>query len=175
VADRMIHSDSQRGELVETCKALLALTALVMLPAPVAAQEPLEIPPEVMEAIQGDISTIHQELMQASIILEPGQSGAFWAIYDEYLVEVASLTAERTELLRDFALAFDTMDDSTAVDMGHRALSHDARRHETVARYFDRIADEVGGTVAGQFLQIENRIHTLKDLRLELEIPIIRG
>lgn len=160
---------------MDTWKTLVALAALVLLPLAAAAQEPLEIPPEIMEAIQGDVSTIHQELMQATITLEPGQSGAFWSIYDEYLEEVASLTAERTELLKDFALAFDTMDDDVAVDMGHRALSHDARRHETLARYFDRIADEVGGTVAGQFLQIENRIHTLKDLRLELEIPIIGG
>ena len=33
----------------------------------------------------------------------------------------------------------------------------------------------LGGVVAGQFLQIENRINTLKDLRLELELPIIGG
>jgi hypothetical protein len=113
--------------------------------------------------------------MQATITLEPGQSGAFWSIYDEYLAEVASLTAERTELVKDFALAFDTMDDETAEAMGRRALQYDARRHETIAKYFDRIADEMGGKVAGQFLQIENRIYTLKDLRLELEVPIIGG
>ena len=42
-------------------------------------------------------------------------------------------------------------------------------------KIFDRISDALGGVVAGQFLQIENRINTLKDLRLELELPIIGG
>lgn len=171
----MIHHASQRGFFVNACKTLAAVAALMTLPYAASAQETLEIPPEIMEAIQGDVSTIHQELMQATITLEPGQSGAFWSIYDEYLEEVASLTAERTELIKDFAVAFDTMDDDTAVEMGHRALQYDSRRRDTVATYFDRIADELGGKVAGQFLQIESRIQTLKDLRLELEVPIIGG
>jgi hypothetical protein len=160
-------------------KTLNALKLLVLLTgfaaaAPLTAQEDqLEIPPEIMEAIQGDVATIHQELMQATISLEAGQAGPFWAVYDEYVEEVKALTAERTELLRDFAMAFDSMTDEAATQMGRRALDFDARRHELVRSYFDRISNEIGGMVAGQFLQIESRIQTLKDLRMELEVPII--
>jgi hypothetical protein len=156
-------------------KTFAVLLATVVGPAGLSAQETLEIPPEIMEAIQSDVATIHQELMQASIVLQPGQSGSFWAIYDEYLAEVRTLAAERTELIKDFALAFDTMTDETAVDMGRRALAFDAQRHQLVSRYFDRIAEEVGGIAAGQFLQIEARIQTIKDLRVELEVPVIGG
>lgn len=161
---------------MKTSKALKMLAVLVgsaTVTSPVAAQDTLEIPPEIMEAIQGDVATIHQELTQATITLEPGQSGPFWSIYDEYVEEVKALTAERAELLRDFAMAFESMTDETAVAMGRRALDFDARRNDLARRYFDRIAEEVGGVVAGQFLQIENRIQTLKDLRMELEVPII--
>jgi len=111
--------------------------------------------------------------MQATIVLEEGHAGKFWPVYDQYLEEVKTLAAERTEVLKDFALAFETMTDATAVEMGKRALALNARRTELVAKYFDRIAEEVGGIAAGQFLQIEARIWTLKDLRLELEVPIL--
>ena len=149
------------------------VAALVAAPLAVSAQDTLEIPPELMEAIQSDVATIHMSLMQANIVLRPGQSGPFWAIYDEYLAEVRTLAAERTELITDFAMAFETMTDEAAVTMGHRALDFDRRRQDLVSMYFDRIAGEVGGIAAGQFLQIETRIQTIKDLRIELEVPII--
>ena len=151
--------------------ALVATFAAAPLAA--SAQDTLEIPPELMEAIQTDVATIHMALMQDNIVLQPGQAGTFWAVYDEYLAEVRGLTAERTELIKDFAMAFDTMTDDAATTMGRRAIEFDARRNELVSKYFDRIADEIGGIVAGQFLQIENRIQTIKDLQVELEVPII--
>jgi hypothetical protein len=156
-------------------KAWTVFLALVAGPATVAAQETLEIPPEIMEAIQSDVATIHMDLMQATIVLEEGQPGKFWPIYDEYLAELKTLTAERTELVKDFALAFETMTDAQAVEMGNRALAFDTRRNELAAKYFRRIADEVSGIAAGQFLQIEARILTIKDLRVQLEVPIIGG
>ena len=160
---------------MKLAKALAVLLATVAGPAALSAQEVLTIPPEIMEAIQSDVATIHMDLMQASIVLKEGQAGKFWPIYDEYLGELKTLTAERTEVIKDFALAFGTMTDATAIEMGKRALAFDARRHDLTAKYFDRIAKEVGGIVAGQFLQIEARISTIKDLRVQLEVPIIGG
>ena len=155
--------------------ALGALLVLAAAPHAGSAQETLVIPPEVMEAIQSDVATIHMDLMQANIRLQAGQSGTFWAIYDEYLAEVKSLAAQRTELMKDFALAFDTMTNESAMEMGRRGLAIDAQRNEGVGKYFERIGREVGGMVAGQYLQIEARIQTIKDFRLELEVPIIGG
>jgi len=160
---------------MKLAKALPVLVAMVAGPATLSAQETLTIPPEIMDAIQSDVATIHMDLMQASIVLKEGQAGKFWPIYDEYLAELKTLTAERTEVIKDFALAFETMTDATAVEMGKRALAFDARRHDLTAKYFDRIAQDVGGIVAGQFLQIEARIATIKDLRIQLEVPLTGG
>ncbi len=152
--------------------AALFLTVLAAAPAPLLAQQ-VEIPPEIMEALQKDVATLHQDIMQQTIVLEPGEAAPFWAIYDEYLGEIRSMAAERTELLADFADAFHGMTDEQAMQMGHRALEFDQRRHDVTSEYFDRIGDEVGGRVAGQFLQVESRIQMLKDLRLAIEVPII--
>jgi len=154
-------------------RTLALLAAFAAAPAVVSAQDTLEISPELMEAIQTDVATIHVALMQDNIVLQPGQAGTFWAVYDEYLAEVRELTAERAELIKDFAMAFDTMTDESATTMGRRAIEFDARRNALVSKYFERIASEIGGIVAGQFLQIENRIQTIKDLQVELEVPII--
>jgi hypothetical protein len=155
---------------------LLAVTALAAFETtPGYAQAETEIPPEVMQMITGDISTIHMDVMQATIMLEPGQSGAFWTIYDEYLQGVAELTEQRTQLIRDYALQFDGMTTDAAGALGRRAIEVEERRLALLEQYFARIDDSLDGRVAAQFLQIENRIGTLKDLRLMMELPIIGG
>jgi len=152
----------------------VALASLTSVGAThVRAQDTLEIPPEIMEMITGDISTIHMDVMQATIVLQPGQAGTFWTIYDEYLQGVRTLTQERTELVRDYALAFEGMTDGAAADLGRRAIGIEQRRTQLLADYFDRVSDALGGRAAAQFMQIENRIATLKDLRLMMELPII--
>jgi len=156
-------------------KTAVLIAAALLLPAAVGAQDNMEIPPEIMEAIQGDISTIHMDVMQATIRLEPGQAGAFWGVYEEYLSEAEELTAQRTELVRDLAMVFDSMTDANASEMGQRALELESRRLELLGEYFGKISDDVGGVAAAQFLQIENRIATLKDLRLAMEVPIVGG
>jgi len=156
-------------------KTALLLAGALLLPASVSGQGEMEIPPEIMEAIQGDISTIHMDVMQSTIRLEPGQAGAFWSVYEEYLSEAQELTAQRTELVRDFAVAFGTMTDANASEMGQRALELESRRLDLLGEYFGKISSDVGGIAAGQFLQIENRIATLKDLRLAMEVPIVGG
>ncbi len=155
---------------------LVGLTwAALTLPGGAAAQETIEIPPEFMEALKADVSTVHMEVMQASIMLQPGQAGTFWGIYDEYLKELGSLTEGGATLLRDFAVAFETMTDDQAVDLGGRALDLKAGTLQLRRRYFERIASEVSGKAAGQFLQIENQLQTLLDLRVAMEVPIIGG
>jgi len=156
-------------------KTAVLIAAALLLPAAVGAQDNMEIPPEIMEAIQGDISTIHMDVMQATIRLEPGQAGSFWGIYDEYLGEVQGITAQLTELVRDLAIGFDTMTDASASDLGERWFDIESQRIGLLHEYFGKVSEDVGGVAAGQFLQIENRIHMLKDLRLAMEIPIIGG
>jgi len=159
-------------------KLLFALVALSLLggaPAPLAAQETIEIPPEFMEALRKDVRQMRTQAMQSAIVLEPGQSATFWPIYEEYQAELEEITQARTELIRDYAMMFETMSDDQAVDLGHRAMELRSEQMNLLRSYFDQIADDVSGTTAGQFYQVENQVQMLIDLQLAMEIPIIGG
>jgi hypothetical protein len=159
-------------------KLLFALVALALVgagPDRVAAQETIEIPPEFMEALRKDVRQMRTQAMQAAIILEPGQASTFWPIYEDYQEELEEITQTRTELLRDYATMFETMSDEQAVDLGHRAMELRGEQMDLLGRYFDRIADDVSGTTAGQFYQVENQVQMLIDLQLAMEVPIIGG
>ena len=156
----------------------IAVVALaLMVPGSVAAQDTMdtEIPAEFMAALQKDISTLRMDAMQATIQLEPGQAATFWGIFEEYLGELQGVTAGRAELIKDYALQYASLTDEQVMGLGRRAIRMRMDADALMARYFERIGDDVGGKVAGQFFQIENQVQMLLDLRLAMEVPIIQG
>lgn len=155
--------------------SLVALGLIGFAPDRLAAQETLEIPPEFMEALKKDVRQMRTQAMQSAIILEPGQATTFWPIYEEYQAELEGITQARTELIRDYAMMFETMSDDQAVDLGHRAMELRGNQMDLLRRYFDRIAEDVSGTTAGQFYQVESQVQMLIDLQLAMEIPVIGG
>lgn len=158
-------------------KWIAAFAVALIIPGGVVAQDTMdmEIPPEFMEALQKDISTLRMDAMQSTIQLEPGQAAGFWAIYEEYLGELEGLTAGRAELIRDYAMEYATLTDDQVMGLGRRAIRQRMDAQALLSRYFERIGDDVGGKVAGQFFQIENQVQMLLDLRLAMEVPIIQG
>ena len=157
---------------------LLPLLALVLLGVDarsLTAQAEVEIPQEFMDALRKDVRQMRTEAMQAAIVLQPGQAGTFWTIYEDYQEDLEEITQARTELIRDYAVMFETMSDEEAVELGHRAMELREERANLVRRYFDRIARDVSGTTAGQFYQVEQQVQLLIDLQLAMEIPVIGG
>ena len=158
-------------------KWLAVMAALVVLPGSVLGQQTMdtEIPPEFMAGLPKGITTLRMDAMQTTIQLEAGTAATFWGIYEEYLVELEDITAGRTELLKDYAVQYQTLTDDQIMTLGRRALRQRMDQQALLARYFERIGDDVGGRAAGQFYQIENQVQMLLDLRLAMEIPIIEG
>ena len=158
-------------------KWIAIAAAIAAAPVGALAQQTMdvEIPPEFMAALQKDITTLRMDAMQSSIQLEPGTASAFWGVYEEYLTELQDVIAGRAELLKDYAVQYETLTDDQVMTLGRRALGQRMDQQALLARYFERIGDEVGGKAAGQFFQIENQVQMLIDLRLAMEIPIIEG
>lgn len=153
------------------CAVLVA--AGLLTPALGFAQEDLDIPPEFIEALQQDAATLRMDFMQATIMLEAGEAATFWGIYEEFLAEMNSRVAARTELLKDYALQYAGLTDEQAISMGKRAIEMEVNRMSLVSKYFDRISTEVSGVTAAQFYQIEQQTAMLIDLRLRMEVPIV--
>lgn len=152
-----------------------ALAVALILPATATAQQEMayeELPPEFIEALKKDAATLRMDIMQANIQLEPGEASTFWGIYEEYVDDLGTRVADRTELIRDYAAEYTELTDEQATELAGRALALERERLDLLNQYFDRIANEVGGIEAAQFYQIENRADMLIDLRLAMEIPI---
>ena len=154
-----------------------AVVAMVLLaPMPGAAQQTaqeVQLPAEFVEAIQTGGATLRMDVMQSTIQLNAGEASAFWTIYDEFLGELNTRIAGRAELIKDYAVQYETLTDAQAVEMGHRALQMEADRMALLGRYFDRISKEVSGLTAAQFYQIEQQTQMLINLRLAMEVPIV--
>ena len=150
--------------------------AVLLAPVPGAAQQggqaPM-LPAEFVEALQTDVATLRMDAMQSTIQLKAGEAATFWAIYDEFLGELNTRTAGRAELIKDYALQYETLSDAQATELGHRAIKMETDRMALIGRYFDRISKEVSGLTAAQFYQIEQQTQMLINLRLAMEVPIV--
>jgi hypothetical protein len=147
--------------------------AALLVPVAGAAQEEIEIPPEFLEALQHDAATLRLDVMQGNIQLQPGEAPVFWTIYEQFLEDLNSRIAGRAELLRDYVTQYTELTEEQAIVMGNRAIAIEIDRIALIARYFDRVAQEVSGIAAAQFYQIEQQTDILIDLRLATELPII--
>lgn len=152
------------------------VAAVLLAPVSGAAQQATtmpDLPPEFVAALQQDAATLRMDVMQSTIQLKAGEAAGFWAIYDEFLGELNVRTAGRAELIKDYALQYETLTDAQAVELGKRALQMESDRIALIGKYFDRIAKEVSGLTAAQFYQIEQQTQMLINLRLAMEVPIV--
>jgi hypothetical protein len=171
-----LSNNLQRIPIVKRLIATAVLSAALLLPGAVSAQQgagDFEFPPEFIQALQKEVGTLRMDAMQSTIQLEAGEASTFWAIYEQYLIDLENIVGGRAELIRDYIVQFNEMSDDQATAMGQRAIEMRMDQMALTSRYFDRIAKEVSGLTAAQFYQIENQVQMLIDLRLAMELPII--
>jgi len=113
------------------------------------------------------------ELVSQAIKLEPHQQDAFWREYINYEGELKSYYDEKYRVIRDYAKSYETMTDDIAESLAERSFKLQQRRLDLTRKYFKSIRKAVSATVAVRFLQLENQINLLSDLKISNETPLI--
>ena len=65
------------------------------------------------------------------------------------------------------------MNDEIADNLALRSLKIRDDRNELFRKYYGRIKKATSALIAGQFLQIENELNLLSDLKISTETPIL--
>ena len=65
------------------------------------------------------------------------------------------------------------MNDEIADNLALRSLKIRDDRNELFRKYYGRIKKSTSALIAGQFLQIENELNLLSDLKISTETPIL--
>jgi hypothetical protein len=111
-------------------------------------------------------------VIEEAMDLSPAEHDAFWREYYQYEGELRKLYDQRYQIIRDYAAYYDKMTNPVADNIAQRALNVRTSRDKLARKYYDRIKKATSAITAARFLQVENEINLLSDLKISSETPI---
>lgn len=111
-------------------------------------------------------------LIEEAMDLDSKEHDAFWRVYYQYEDELKKIYDERYRLLRAYAEHYDNMTNDIADALAERSLKLKERRNDLAHKYYHKMKKATSAITAARFLQLENEISLLSDLKVSSEMPI---
>jgi hypothetical protein len=128
---------------------------------------------EYIELLRSDVRQQKAEIMGSVMQLSAADAAKFWPIYSEYDAELSKLNDQRLANIQEYSRTYAQMTDEKADELIQKAMSYQKQRGELVARYYDRVKQELGAITAARFVQVEHQLLSIIDLRIASELPIV--
>ena len=127
-----------------------------------------------VELLRSDLRTQKVAIIVEVMQLTEDEDVKFWPVYREYETQLSKINDERLALIRDYALAYETITDEIADRLARAALGLEGRRHALKADTYERLRSAVSPKTAARFLQVENQILLLLDLQIAAALPVVQ-
>jgi hypothetical protein len=108
-----------------------------------------------IELLRSDVRQQKAEIMGSVMLLSAADAAKFWPIYTEYDAELSKLNDQRLANIHEYALSYAQMTDAKADELVQNAMSYQKQRDELLAKYYDRVKQELGAITAARFVQFE--------------------
>jgi hypothetical protein len=126
-----------------------------------------------VQLLRSNVRQQKAEIMGSVMLLSAADAAKFWPIYSEYDAELSKLNDQRIANIHEYALSYAQMTDAKADELVQNALSYQKQRGELLAKYYDRVKQELGAITAARFIQVEHQLLSLIDLQIASELPIV--
>jgi len=126
-----------------------------------------------IQLLRTDVRQQKAEIMGSVMLLSAADAAKFWPIYTEYDAELSKLNDQRLANIHEYALNYAQMTDAKADELIQNALSYQKQRGELLAKYYDRVKQDLGAITAARFIQVEHQLLSIIDLRIAAELPIV--
>jgi len=126
-----------------------------------------------VQLLRSNVRQQKAEIMGSVMMLSAADAAKFWPIYTEYDAELSKLNDQRIANIHEYALSYAQMTDAKADELVQNALSYQKQRGELLAKYYDRVKQELGAITAARFIQVEHQLLSLIDLQIASELPIV--
>jgi hypothetical protein len=125
----------------------------------------------VRTQLKADKKVVVAEVLQ----LTSAEGDVFWPLYDEYNSAMYAIQTKRVKLIKDFAASYETMTPEKADELILKALSIKQELLKLDTKYYSKFKKVIPVTKAATYFQLENKIETLVNAELALQIPLLQG
>jgi hypothetical protein len=155
--------------------ALIALAAgCTSNTKPLTMQSPDDPELKSLEADRAKFREKKVAVIEEVMDLNPAEHDAFWREYYAYENELRKIYDQRYQIIRDYAAFYDKMTNPIADNLAKRSLNLRDARNDLARKYYERIKKVTSAITAARFLQVENEITLLSDLKVSSETPIMQ-
>jgi len=105
--------------------------------------------------------------------LSEAESQPFWDLYNEYQAALYLVQNKRIAIIKDYSDNFESLSDEKADELWMGSLNQRKELLKLKKKYYAKFKKVVTPGKAARFMQLENKIETLIDASLALEIPLI--
>lgn len=167
------HFGSSKRLVIPSLLALLLLSACASGPKPLTPLSPDDPDYKALEQDRVKFREKKIALLTEAMDLDDSEKDAFWSEYNLYEAELKKIYDDRYQLIRDYAEHYDDMTNEIADNLAERALKIREARDDLSKKYYQRIKKATSAITAARFLQVENEINLLSDLKVSSETPIL--
>ena len=150
-------------------KKKLVVVAAVLMSMGLSAQIDNEYLEMTREILKVEKKAAVAEAMQ----LSDAESQTFWTLYNEYQSALYLVQNKRVDIIRNFSSNYESISDEKADDLMLASMKYEQELQKLKGKYYKKFKKILPAGKAARFMQLENKIETLVDARLALEIPLI--
>lgn len=126
-----------------------------------------------MNLLKSDLSSQKVDIITFNMMFTEKESKTFWPIYKEYEQEMGKLGDARFKIIKDYADNYLSMTDEKAEQIMEQSFAYREARMKLKKELWKTLKDELSATKAAKFIQLENQIQQLIDVKISAELPLI--
>jgi len=139
-----------------------------------AAQTPEELNTrEYIILLRKDVNAEKAKLLGTVMQFDAEDAAKFWPIYRDYDAELTQLNDLRVANIQEYAKSYTTMTDGKADELIKNGMAYQKQRGELLAKYYERVKQELGAITAARFVQVEHQLLTIIDLKIASSLPVV--
>lgn len=150
-------------------KTLFSFIAIVVISVSAYAQTENDYLEIAREVLKTEKKAVIAELMQ----LSEEESQPFWNLYNEYQGKLYLVQNKRIDIIRNYAEHYETLTDEKADELYTKSMAFQQEILKLEKQYYKKFKKILPAGKAARFFQAENKIETMIDANLALEIPLI--
>ena len=127
---------------------------------------------EYVKLLREDVRSQKSAVMSEVMQLNPDEAAKFWPIYREYDTELTKVNDLRIANIEQYARAYGQLTDDKADELIRRAMMYQQQRGDLLAKYYERMKQELGALTAARFVQVEHQLLLIIDLQIASSLPV---
>lgn len=128
---------------------------------------------DYMEVQREALKTEKKAVVAEAMEFTEAESELFWPLYNEYNNKMYVHNTELYKLIKKFAENYEVISNEDAVELWTSAMKVEQDLLNLEKQYFKKFQKILPGRKVMRYFQVENKIKTLIDAELALEIPLV--